>query len=150
MKQGIKYILAVIFCLGLSLVPLGNIGGEPAKVKATEENNYFYSQLKTEISKDFYNVISAMENSGDLKSGIYEYDLIANNILSENEVFDYKGGNTELLQEFGAGRDAYMLDHAENFYTDYSKLSLSLGIKGSNYTATLGTGRSDNYYIDNG
>lgn len=150
MKQRIKYILAIIFCLGLSLVPFGNVWGKPIKVKATEENNYFYSQLKTEISKDFYNVIASMENDGNLKSGIYEYDLIANNILTENEVSAYQGGNTKLLQEFGAGRDAYMLDHAENFYTDYSKLSLSLGIKGSNYTATLGTGRSDNYYLDNG
>lgn len=150
MKQRIKYVLAIIFCLGLSLVTFGDVWGKTTKVKATEVNNFFYSQLKTEISKDFYNVISTMENAGNLKTGIYEYDLIANNILTENEVSAYKGGNAKLLQEFGAGRDAYMLDHAENFYTDYSKLSLSLGIKGSNYTATLGTGRSDNYYLDKG
>ena len=70
MKRRIKFILAIIFCLGLSLFPLGSIGGKPAKVKATEENNYFYSQLKTEISKDFYNVIKEVSNGGKEKSNI--------------------------------------------------------------------------------
>lgn len=133
-------VFCAIFCQGLFATRQNVLA---------ENVNYYYSQLQTELSKNFYNAISSMEKDGILKQGNMEYDLIANNVLTDALISSYSEGNTQLLKEFGAGRDAYVLDNADNFYTDFTKLSISIGMKDGKFVATLGTGRTDNYYIDN-
>ncbi|MGN1227198.1 MAG: transglutaminase domain-containing protein, partial [Christensenellales bacterium] len=117
-------------------------------VFAESEEAYYYSKLNDNLSKKFYNAICKMEEQNLLASGISEFNLIDNKILTQAEINQYLSGNSEVLKSFGAGRDAYVLDYAGNFYTDFSKLSLSIGTKNGKYIATLGTGRADNYYID--
>jgi hypothetical protein len=114
----------------------------------TAENNYYYDQLTPE-AKRFYNAIKAMDEAGTLKSGKGEYDLIANNVVTSSQLAKFSQ-DSDVMVAFGAARDAYSMDHPELFYIEMSYLSINVGTKGGNYVATLGTGRADNYYIEDG
>ena len=116
--------------------------------RAESEGGYYYNQLNIE-AKRFYNAIDDMNNRGDLKTGAAEYDLIANNTVTEALLSAYSS-NASLLVAFGAARDAYALDHADVFYVDFSYLSISVGTQNGKLGATLGTGRADNYYLQGG
>lgn len=116
---------------------------------ADSNEPYFYSLLENDNAKNFYKAIEKMENDDYLLEGNKEFDLIENNFISETQIADYSKGNANILKDYGAGRDAYVMDHADNFYTDFSKLSISIGTQNGQYLATLGTGRTDSYYLDN-
>lgn len=108
----------------------------------------YYNQLTSE-AKRFYNAIADMDEQGMLKQGNAKYDLIANEVLTKGQLDSYSKSNA-VMSAFGAARDAYYLDHPEVFYIDFSYLSVSVGLKGGSYVASLGTGRADNYYINGG
>lgn len=118
------------------------------QASADVRNNYYYEQLSAE-SKRFYDAIGAMEESGLLKTGKGEYDLIANGVLTEAQLHSFSV-NSGVMVAFGAARDAYRLDHPEVFYIDFDYLSVSVGTKNGGFVASLGTGRADNYYIEGG
>ena len=141
-------ILTFSCCLPLVL----SIHAETAEESVPKEGNtYYFSQLQSDTARNFYCAIQDMEKSGLLFDGISEYDLIQAGVLTAAEATGYRENGSALLQEFGAGRDAYVMDHVDNFYTDFSKLTLSIGTKADGtVTATLGTGRDDNYFIDGG
>ncbi len=109
-------------------------------------NKYYYNRLSAQ-SKKFYTALEEMNGDGTLKKGKGEYDLIAKGVLTQAEVTSYVNNGTGVLVSFGAARDAFYLDHPEIFYVDFSQLSISVGTKQGNLVATLGTGRSDNWYI---
>jgi len=119
---------------------------ETAETDDVSYNKYYYNQLSAQ-SKKFYGALEEMAEDGTLKKGKGEYDLIANNVLTQAEVTAYVNNGTSVLVSFGAARDAFYLDHPEIFYVDFSQLSISVGTKQGNLVATLGTGRSDNWYI---
>lgn len=146
-------ILAICLCSILLLSSIGFallISNKAFAEENSENEPYFYSQLKTDLSKNFYKSISAMESEGSLANGTSEYDLIKHNVLTTAQVESYQNGSSYLLKEYGSARDAYIMDNAGNFYTDFSNLSISLGTQNGKYIATLGTGRTDNYYISGG
>lgn len=137
-------LLAVLLLAVVSAVVLWNDGKAIANVR----NDYYYGQLTPE-GKRFYDAIGAMEESGLLKTGRGEYDLVANGILTDAQLRSYSV-NSEVMIAFGAARDAYRMDHPEVFYIDFDYLSVSVGMKNGSYVASLGTGRADHYYIADG
>ena len=106
---------------------------------------YFYSQL-TEDAVPFYNAMYKMYKNGTMKTGKEDYDLIANGDLTQQYIADFGGGNSKLLQNFGAARDAFYMDYPDIFYVDFSALSVRITEDKDGYHAYLGAGRRDNYY----
>jgi hypothetical protein len=150
MKTFVVSMLA--FVLMISFMPLNvfTIKNYLA-VSATEQGSlasgYFYNQL-TADAKKFYQAIAQMNADGLLKQGNAEYDLISSKTLSKSQINSYSQ-NADVMLAFGAGRDAYRLDHPELFYVDFDYLSVSVGTKTDGTTvATLGTGRADNYFAE--
>lgn len=141
----ILLILGLVFVLcNIALVGLAkNI----VWAQQTQNEPYFCVQLD-ELSKKFYFAIKDLLGNESAKTGTFEYDLIKNNVLSAEQIESYKNGGKEILMAYGAGRDAFAMDNADNFFVDFSNLSISIGTKNGEYVATLGTGRTDNYLVD--
>lgn len=140
----VRALVAAAFGLLLALSALflcmGNAGAY-----AEEERGWYYNQLSLDAMR-FYRAIGDMEEQGLLKKGNAEYDLVANGTLTEAQLKSYSA-STDVLVAFGAARDAYSLDHPDVFYADLSYLSVSVGTKDGKYVASLGTGRSESYYL---
>lgn len=146
-----KSLRAVLIAFAVATAALFTGGikalNAPTAHAEEERENYYYGQLNGE-EKKFYDAISQMDEQGLLKKGNEKYDLIANQAITESQLEAFSR-NQSVLSTFGAARDAYYLDHPEVFYVDFSYLSISVGKKGENFVATLGTGRADNYYVQN-
>lgn len=136
--SGFLFVLSVFL-----LVPFKASAAEPSLTEFL-----YYDQLTSE-AKRFYAAIGEMDERGLLKKGNAEYDLVSNGTLTASQLESYSR-TPDVMVAFGAARDAYSLDHPEVFYIDFSYLSVSVGMKDGSYTATLGTGRADNYYIPGG
>lgn len=148
-SKGIRAAFAALIgCFIGAFAVLSLSAGAGASADAEGGEDYYYSQLTAE-AKRFYDAISEMERDGSLKKGNAEYDLIGGGTLTAAQLSSYSR-SADVLVAFGAARDAYYLDHPEVFYVDFSYLSVSVGTKNGEYVATLGTGRSDNYYIEGG
>ena len=142
-------VLILIFAMFITTFSAVNIKNVSAYTDNSNKTIPYYNQLSTKLSKSFYTTLATMADDGTLaKSG--QYDLIENNIVLENDVKNFQNGSSTLLKEFGAGKDAFYLDHPEVFYVDFDKISLNLAVKNGKYTASIGAGRYENYYIDNG
>lgn len=122
--------------------------GQASAQDAAGANGYYYQQLSPEGQR-FYNAIGDMEESGLLKTGNGEYDLIGNGVLTQAQLNSF-ATSSDVMIAFGAARDAYRLDHPEVFYIDFDYLSVSVGTQNGSYVATLGTGRAASYYIADG
>jgi len=147
-------VIALFFSVGVFVGSLdkserNSFGAEySASVDATE---YYYEQLirnDSRLEQKFYRAIEKMWEDGDLKSGNASIDLVNTGFLSQNDVDTYANNSMTLLYAFGAGRDAFYLDHPEVFYVNFDKMSIrTLSKSGKNY-AFLGTGRGDSYIAD--
>ncbi|MCH5268211.1 MAG: hypothetical protein J1E62_07695 [Lachnospiraceae bacterium] len=119
-------------------------------VKYTENNqsrHYFYNQLE-DGAKVLYEAMYTMYTEGILKTGTEDYDLASNGYVTQEQLQSYANGNTKLLSDFGAARDAFYADYPDIFYVDFSYFSIRITKDASdNFHAYLGTGRSDNYYV---
>lgn len=115
-----------------------------------EGRTYYYKELKNSaLAQKFYNVMHDMAQNGNFKSGAYEYDLAASDVLSQSEIADYvENGSPKIPVAFGAARDAFYMDNPDLFYIDVYKLYLSAGMKGGQYFASIGAGEAENYYSD--
>ena len=143
--------LLMAMCMVFGGVGLLNFG--PISISKTKQTHAtsqevvvgakYYEQLSS-LAKKFYNAIDSMKTAGTLKAN-GSYDLIANAVILSSDVKFYADGNTELLKDFAAAKDAYSLDHPEVFYVDFDLLDLSLGKKGNVYTATIDAGRNESY-----
>lgn len=121
LKKTIVYVLAAALALPMILT-----GGTPplGRVKAeTSASRYFYNQL-TAQERPFYDAMEQMYTSGIFKTGTQDYDLTANNYVSQADLQQYANGYPDLLNRMGAARDAFYFDHPDIFYVDFSALSL--------------------------
>lgn len=138
---------AVIFAIGMLV---GSSSAKPCPSAAAEVSarTFYYDQLERNgsvLEAKFYRALEKMLEDGSLKRGNVNIDLVADGILKQKEVDKYAPNSMALLYAFGAGRDAFYLDHPEVFYVDFDKMSIrTLTKAGKNY-AFLGTGRTDNY-----
>ena len=140
-------LLTFIFCIAC----FGGIIVFSVNAQSIDTNQpYFYSLLNNDNAKKFYQAIAKMDEDGLLLEGNSELNLVDSNFITEKQIANYQRGSVDALKDYGAGRDAYIMDNADNFYTDFTKLSISFGTQNGKYLATLGTGRTDNYYIEGG
>lgn len=144
-KKITSFVIALCILLGgVGLLNFGTINLKTSATSASGTMCYYYSQL-SDNEKRFYDAIDKMNTNGVLKTG-EAYDLVLNKVVSQNEIFEYSDGNSALLKQFRAAKDAFSLDHPEVFWIDFDLLSLSLGKKGDAYTATIDAGRYDSYF----
>ena len=144
-------IFSLVACFVLLLgLAIGFMVPSAKSVKAETANeieHYFYNQLETETQKQFYHAMEAMHENGDFIAG-RDYDLAANGHVSQDQLADYAGGGTALLDAMGAARDAFYTDYADIFYVDFGYLSLRVTQESNGtYHAWLGKGRADTYYV---
>jgi hypothetical protein len=147
-KTIISSILA--FVLLCSFMPL-NLNKKSLPVQANaasseEISGYYYNQI-SEDAKKFYKAIYEMEKNGGLKTGKANFDLIGYEVLTEEQLNGSDDGK-EILDAFGEGRDAFKLDHPEIFYVNFDNFTISMGKESGSWYATLGIGRTYNYFAD--
>ena len=147
-KYSVIAVIAICvfaICTLLYYLPT-KFGGANASV----ENAFsYYNQLNANAKK-FYTAIDSMNRSGLLETGNGKYDLIENNVLTENDVKAFQNGTSQVLKDFGAGKDAYFLEHPEVFYVDFDALALSFAVQNGKYLASIDAGRYGSYYVDGG
>jgi uncharacterized protein YjdB len=149
MKKKLSSMLLVLVFLMTQIIPAMQL----STVYAADADggncavHYFYSQLQGD-AKSMYQAMENMDKEGILKSGTKDYDL--DNVgISQEQIKAYTTGNSRLLKAMGEARDAFQADHPEIFYVDFSYLSMRVTKDSTGtYHAYLGTGRSDNYFID--
>ena len=110
---------------------------------------YFYNQIKIDpIAERFYKAFETLANNGEFKKGKIQYNLIANNVATRDEVAAYVNGldNNRLAKSFGMGRDAFYMDHPDLFYVDVFSTSITAGKQGEEYVAYLDSSRALSMY----
>ncbi|MDE7191932.1 MAG: hypothetical protein K2O35_05660 [Clostridia bacterium] len=105
---------------------------------------YFYNQISVDpIAERFYKAFETLANNGEFKKGKLQYDLIANNVATLDEVKAYVNGadDNRLAKSYGIGRDAFYMDHPDLFYIDVFSTSITAGMKNGEYVAYLDSSR---------
>ena len=152
-----KRILAAVLAAAL-VVPVSLTGvGSVANAENGKQDRYYYEQLETD-AKGIYDAMYEMYEKEIFMTGTQEYDLVANGHITSDQLAAYGGKQEAVLKVFGAARDAFYADYPDIFYVDFSNLSINVTEKtiaapsvSENdtvvYGASLGTGRTDNYYV---
>ncbi len=117
----------------------------------TEDGHYeyFYHQLKDRNpdAMRFYDALRAMYNQEIFKTGNGSYDLVENEVVTQTQLAAYANGDNTLLNNYGAARDAFFADYPEVFYVNTDNLTITVKYNAqTGYKASLGAGRTDNYY----
>ncbi len=110
---------------------------------------YYYNHLsKDPLAQSFYKAYEDLMTNGEFKKGSIEYDLVANNVATQEQIMAYVNGTSQkLAKSFGAGRDAFYMDHPDLFYADVFSTSISAGQQGDKYVAYLDSSRSVTTYL---
>ena len=112
-------------------------GVSAATIPVTIATDYFYKQLDNKNQRTFYEAMRTMLEKGFFKKG---------NVSIEISGLDTSVGQSVLLDDMGAARDAFMLDYPDLFYVDFDYLSLRGGTdENGKEVIYLGTGRGDSY-----
>ena len=149
MKSITKRLGAFAACAALTTGIIAGTGIVAFAENTTDESNHYFSaNLKNDaVAQNFYNAFEKLGNEGAFKNGTLEYDLIENNVLDTEQVDAYiNGGSKKIPQSYGAGRDAYIMDHPDLFYADLFATSISAGQQGSKTVAFLDTSRAATLY----
>lgn len=143
-KKFTSALVALMLVLGaMPAINLGICKKQSWAESQTGVITSYGAQLKGK-EVDFYNAIATMYvNNMFLSLG--SYNLVSNNVVSANDIDEYAKGNNVLISAFNNAKDAYMLDHPELFYVDFSKLSLSIGVSQGNYVASIDYGKHNDY-----
>lgn len=165
-----KVLMKKFLAVGLSAVLLlsiifMNIDMQYAEIVMAEDSdnkflsNYYYANLVTTVdgieqeytlAKKFYQALEEMNQNGDFKDGVIEYDIVSKGIVTSGQLKAWvEDGNLEIPKAFGAARDSFMMDHPELFYIDVYKIMISAGRVNGKYIGLLDCGREDNIYRDN-
>ncbi len=137
-----RILAAVIIVSIFAVVESCLIFGSHAYADDSADNsyNYFYNQIQNDpIAVRFYKAFETLYISGEFKDGKLQYELISNGVATKAEVEAYVNGADEnrLVKSFGAGRDAFYLDHPDLFYIDVFSVSVTAGMMNGEYVAYL-------------
>lgn len=115
---------------------------------AAAESAYFlwFKDQLNETAGKFYTAMENMQTTGVFAQGDALYDVT--DLVGQSALAGYAQGNTQLLYDMGAARDAFAADHPELFYVDFSQLTLRVTSADGKYYATLGAGRSATYFAE--
>lgn len=145
--------LAAAGAMSLSLiVGTGLISGKDAFAEEGKDysNKYYYSRLSDDkLAENFYKAFETLADNSEFKKGTIEYDLIAEGVATREQVASYVSGTSdELVTSYGAGRDAFYMDHPDLFYADVFSTSISAGTNADgDYVGYLDSSRALNTYV---
>ncbi len=145
--------LAAAGAMSLSLiVGTGLITGKGAFAEDGKDysDKYYYGRLSGDtLAENFYKAFDKLADNGEFKKGKIEYDLIVEGVATRDQVASYVSGtNDELVTSYGAGRDAYYMDHPDLFYADVFSTSISAGTNADgDYVCYLDSSRALNTYV---
>ncbi|MDE6585834.1 MAG: hypothetical protein K2K80_04045 [Clostridia bacterium] len=156
MKSLTKRIGAFAAAGAMSLSIIVGTGLITDKVVFAEESkdysgNYYYNRLSDDkLAQNFYKAFDALVSSGEFKKGTVEYDLIAEGVATREQIASYVSGDSQLVLSYGAGRDAFYMDHPDLFYADVFSTSISAGTtEDGEYVGYLDSSRALNTYVGN-
>ncbi len=138
MKRRLICVLLAV-CMVIAIMPANAFALSPSGNIA----RYFYSQLRP-TAKVFYDAMVKMEADGSFKTGNASVELTSS--VGQDVLAGQVNGSVDLLSEFGAARDAYIMDNPSVFYVDFSALSIRITGDQSGYHLYMGPGKYDNYY----
>lgn len=147
--------LAIVIAMLLALIVGSGLIVDSFVFAANVEdhcNNYFYKNLSINpMSEKFYQAFETLYKNGEFKKGTIQYDLVTNNVATQEQVATYASGNSDwLARSFSAGRDAFFMDHPDLFYADVFGTSISAGLdKSDKYVAYLDSSRVLTTYLGN-
>lgn len=147
--------LALVFAILLTLIIGSGLIIDSIVFAETVEdhcNKYFYKNLSINpMAEKFYNAFETLYKNGEFTKGTIQYDLIANDVATKEQAATYVSGNSDwLARSFGAGRDAFFMDHPDLFYADVFGTSISAGRdKSGEYVAYLDSSRVLTTYLGN-
>lgn len=130
----------------LILMMFCSIKDNNLNLSASISDGYYYEQLN-ERAKDFYKGFVIMEEEGVFKEN-KSFDLLSEKIIDTNDIKQLLSGDNSLLQDFAKGKDAYYLEHPNNFYVDFSKVEISIKQQNDKYIALIDAGRNNSYLYD--
>ena len=153
-----KRFIASILALAVTASALPAVNFPTASVKATtgttaSTDAYFYNQLKdsTDASaaayQNFYKAMEKMLDDGMFAEG-KDLDLVDAGYFTSEQVGQYANGAGNVLNIYGAARDAFTGDHPEVFYVDFSALSIRIKKLNGEYHLYLGSGRRETYWTE--
>lgn len=141
-KHKIKIKVVSALMLAALVIPqiiqsIWSLAAMAAELPVTVATTYFSKQLNDGNERIFYDNMTTMLNAGYFKQG---------DVIMEVYNLDIDKSNEALLNDMGAARDAFLLDHPDLFYVDFDYLSLSISedADGAKHIY-LGTGRDDTY-----
>lgn len=156
MKSLTKRMSALILSLVMLIAMFIGSGLLIGGIALAEDDNdgaykYFYNQLiDNSMEQRFYKAFETLANNGEFKKGSFQYDLIANSVVSQEEAESYVNGSKFMAEAYGAGRDAFYMDHPDLFYVDLFSTSISAGKNSDGkYVAFLDTSRALTTYRGN-
>ena len=130
----------------LPFLLLGN-SSQPILDAPDAPSKYFESQLSPS-SLRFYAALKQMDEGRLFQTCNEEFDLLSSKVLSSTDLEGFAKGDRSLLRDFGAAKEAYFLDHPGIHRVDSDALSLSFGMQGNQYVASIGSGREEDYLLD--
>ena len=148
-----KKWLAALLALAMTASALPAVDGmDVLHTTATSSNSgnstYFYDQLKGSDYQQFYRAMEQMAADGIFAEG-GDLDLVEKGYFTSDEVKAFSDGKENVLNVYGAARDAFTGDHPEIFYVDFSALSIRIKTySNGEYHLYLGKGRRENYWTE--
>ena len=139
--------MSLSLIVGTGLIKVENTFADDGK---DHSDKYYYNHLSNDkLAENFYKAFETLADNGEFKKGTIEYDLIANNVATAEQVQSYVSGvSTDLVTAYGMGRDAFYLDHPDLFYADVFSTSISAGTDtDGNYVAYLDSSRALSTFI---
>lgn len=123
--------------------------GSSASAASNEGLTYYYSGLRhNPRAERYYKAFEELDRNGSLKKNEVDYNLVENGTTVGEDVRLYvEEGSSTLPVAFGAGRDAFLMDHPDIFYADLYGVSVSAGVQNGQYVAYLDTSRVDSIYL---
>ena len=119
-RKAIIVMLLIAIAITLAITTFLNLSKVFASedIVDTEWNRYFYNQLSPN-AKGIYDAMFTMYTKGIFKTG--ESMEITDKVTASSMSLAVNGNN-QLLQDYGAARDAFQYDHPDCFYVDWDEL----------------------------
>ncbi len=129
--------LALVMLLGIC-IPAASPWQSSAAAQGVTR---WYGDQLNEKARLIYDTLEDMAQGGSLMSGTASVDLCERGL----DASAYVNNSSLLIQDYGAARDAFCMDHAGLFYVNWSNFSVRLTQGSDGYHAIFGPGSTGSY-----
>ncbi len=141
----VTLLIFIILITQIGIMNFFNSSKVYASQTYTQWNSYFYNQLSSN-AKAIYNAMFEMFNN--YKNGKFTKgeSIEITDRVTASSIALFVNGNNELLNDYGAARDAFQYDYPDCFFINWDELSIRVTQDSfGTLHAFLGAGRSDTY-----